>query len=180
MPNIIGFTGRKFNGKDTAAKQLINDGYTPMSFAEPIKQVAKLLFGFSENQVNGNQKEEIDARWNTSPREVLQFIGTELFREQITRLLPDIGSEFWVKSLENRIPKDTDIVITDVRFPNEVDMIHRLGGKIIRVKRNIQVNDSGTHISEKHIDKLVVDYDIENNGTIEQLHEKVNDIVRNL
>jgi len=173
---IIGFTGRKYHGKDTAAKRLIKNGYTPMSFAEPIKEIAKMLFGFSENQMNGNQKEDIDSRWNISPREALQFIGTELFREQIQRLLPDIGSDFWVKSLENRIPKDTNIVITDVRFPNEVDMIHRLGGKIIRVKRDI-VENQGSHISEMLIDTLDADHDIENNGTIEELHDKVNVIL---
>jgi hypothetical protein len=174
-PYIIGFTGRKYHGKDTAAKQLINVGYKPMSFAEPIKDVAKLLFGFSENQVNGNQKEELDSRWNITPREVVQFIGTELFREQIQRLLPNIGDEFWVKSLENRIPKDTNVVITDVRFPNEVEMIHRLGGKVIRVKRNA-IENTGHHISEMFIDSLDADYEIENKGTIEELRKNVKQI----
>jgi hypothetical protein len=178
-PRIIGFSGRKYNGKDTAAKQLINDGYTPMSFAEPIKDVAKMLFGFSENQVNGTQKEELDVRWNTTPRAALQFIGTEVFREQIQKLLPEIGADFWVKSLENRIPSNTNVVITDVRFPNEVAMIHRLGGKVIRVRRALAENPD-THISEQHIDLLDADYDIDNNGTVEELHRTVKNIERSL
>ena len=164
---IIGLTGRKYNGKDTAAKQLINDGYIPMSFAEPIKDVAKMLFGFSENQVNGSQKEEMDVRWNTTPRAVLQFIGTELFREQIQQLLPEIGADFWVKSIENRIPSNANVVITDVRFPNEVAMIRKLGGKIIRVRRTL-VSNPDTHASEQQIDLLDADYDIDNNGRTPQ------------
>jgi hypothetical protein len=175
---IIGFTGRKFHGKDTAAKQLL--GYTPMSFASPMKETVKLLFGFSEDQVNGTLKEDIDVRWNISPREALQFVGTEMFREHIQLLLPDVGGDFWVRSLENRIPKDVNVVITDVRFPNEVAMIHRMGGKVIRVKRYVSDNSYGNHISEQHIDLLDVDYEIDNNGTIEQLHDCVNNIERSL
>ena len=58
---IIGLSGKKRVGKDTVADYLVSKyGFIKYSFADPIKAVAKILFGFSENQLYGNNKEEID------------------------------------------------------------------------------------------------------------------------
>ena len=180
---IVGFTGRKFHGKDTAAKKLINDeGYIHLSFAEPIKQISKILFSFDDEQLYGNKREVIDERWKITPREAMQYLGTEIFREKIQELIPDIGVNFWVRSVQNKISKlkvenpDVKIVITDVRFQNELDMIREFGGKVIRVKRNIDNGINQTHASEIYIDTMNVDYEIENNGTIEELHDKVKNL----
>ena len=59
-----------------------------------------------------------------SVRKLLQFIGTELFR---TNIAPDI----WVKSLWLRVKSNPDknYVVTDVRFPNELNYLRDNGGE---------------------------------------------------
>lgn len=69
-----------------------------------------------------------------------------------------------------------NIVITDMRFPNEEDMIKSYGGHIIRISR--PGFDSDGHRSESSIDLIDYDYLIENNGTIEQLHYEVEKLRR--
>lgn len=95
----IGICGRKFNGKDTLAEYLVkNHGYEQMAFAKPIKDISKILFGFNDEQLYGSKKEEIDERWNTTPRQMMQYIGTDMFRKD-----PGFGEHFWVKCLYEQI-----------------------------------------------------------------------------
>jgi len=175
LPTIIGITGRKFHGKDTLADYLvIHHGYIKLSFAQPIKEMSKTIFGFTEEQVNGTLKETIDERWNVTPRKVMQFIGTELFRDNISKLLPHIGEDIWVHCAIEKIKSqliinpNSKFVISDVRFPNELESLKQLefNGipcKIIRVYRpSIAINDTSSHISEKLIDQLLVDKEIIN------------------
>jgi hypothetical protein len=178
---IIGITGRKQNGKDTIGNYLIeNYGYERYAFADPLKEICKILFGFNDDQLWGNKKEEMDFFWKTTPRKLFQFIGTELFREQLDQVLPDITDDIWVKVLEKKLI-DSDplkkIVITDIRFQNECDLIKKLGGTLIRVTRNtLEVND--LHSSEKDIDYFNVDYEIINNTNKMDLYEKIDVILR--
>ena len=98
--------------------------------------------------------------------------------------------------MENRIKDAThNIVITDARFPNEVQMIRRLGGKIVRVKRdedpewwNLAVTDPeqmpvlfpDVHSSEYSWAETTPDYLITNNGTVSELQNVVNDLLKDL
>jgi len=68
---------------------------------------------------------------------------------------------------------DTNIVITDVRYQNELDMIHKNGGIIIKINRpdNINIDD---HESENYIDYIKnYDYCINNNASIDDLSEQI-------
>lgn len=62
------------------------------------------------------------------------------------------------------------IVISDVRFPNEAEMVRELG-MLIRIKRDLVHTDD--HESESYIDGLEVDAEISNNRTLEELHDKL-------
>lgn len=77
-------------------------------------------------------------------REVMQFVGTEIFREMYDNV--------WAQSTVNRIIKDESkfAVITDCRFPNEVEAVQKAGGKVIRFTRNPYPEDS--HESETALD----------------------------
>ena len=178
FPQIIGITGRKFNGKDTLGNYLVeNYEYKKLSYADPIKDISRILFGFNDEQLYGNSKEIIDPNWDVTPRTVMQFLGTEIFRKQMHQIIPNIEENFWIKCLEvkmiNELKENPNkrFVICDVRFPNELEAIKKLGGIVIRVKRNLSTNGD-THESEKFIDELDVDFEIENSGNKAELYEK--------
>ena len=133
-------------------------------------------------------------------RFLLQFIGTNLFRDQL-------HPEIWVNALmsEYKLYKETkpfvnltlkdeeypNWLITDMRFPNEMEAVKKRGGITIRVNRpcnicggsgyhkmSCPVSKSGEHLSETSLDKAEFDYVIENSGSIEELIEKVREILK--
>jgi hypothetical protein len=66
---------------------------------------------------------------NLTPRLMLQLWGTEVCRN-------GFHDDIWIASLENKMRKTSDnIVISDVRFPNEIKAIHNAGGIVVRIKR---------------------------------------------
>jgi hypothetical protein len=175
---LIGICGYKRHGKDTLGDYLVkHHGYTKIAFADALKDACKCIFGFNDEQLYGNLKETNDEFWKTSPRKALQFVGTELFRLQISELLPEVNEDIWVKVVENKILQNPDkrYVITDVRFANELALIKKYKGLSIKVQRDIKIDDE--HISESFIDQLETDCIIKNSGTLEQLYEKLNNIL---
>ena len=73
-------------------------------------------------------------------------------------------------------PRTGPVVVTDVRFPNEADLIDEFGGHTVRVLRpSAEVDD--THPSETALDHYPVDLTIENVGTLEDLQAKARDLM---
>ena len=73
---------------------------------------------------------------------------------------------------------EKDIVIVDNRFMDEIMSIKNNGGIIVCVKRNIELEDE--HISEQIHKTYEADYVIENDGTLEDLYEKVDKLIETL
>lgn len=173
---LIGFLGKKGSGKTTASNFLVNElNFINKTFAEPLKKACQDLFLLEDDQIYGNKKEEIDKRWGCSPRKILQFIGTDLLRNNINKIMPNIGDNIFIDIFkvwyeEN---KEKNIVISDVRFKNEIDFIHNNGGIIIKLDRNNDNNDK--HESE-YINNLEYDYIINNNFLLENLNKNIIDI----
>jgi hypothetical protein len=181
---IIGILGKKRNGKDTIADYLVkNYGFIKMAFADPIKEASRILFDFNDDQLYGDLKETIDPNWKVSPRTVLQYIGTEVFRKDIVKIMPHIGENFWTTCVQtkylNLLKKNPNIkiVVSDVRFQNEVDMILSLGGSVYKVERP-SINTIDTHESEKQVD-TIKNYTalIINGDTLDTLYRLVDSIV---
>lgn len=179
MIRLIGCTGRKFNGKDSLGNHIIRSrNAIRVAYADLLKKIAEELFGFTYEQLYGNEKEIEDKFWKVTPRKVLQFIGTDLFREQLHLIMPWIGKDIWVKAVEKKIldiwknNENQVVVITDVRFDNEVDAVKNLGGIVIRVNRPSVNTDVDVHPSEINIEKLDADINIINDGTLDDLYEK--------
>lgn len=174
---IIGIAGRKRSGKDTIANYLRDrHGYIVRKFAAPLKEALKSLFALSDEQVEGNQKEDADPRWGVSPRQLMQFFGTEVMQHKAQELLPEIQKSFAVKRMFiDDLPKKT--VISDVRFKHEADELKKRGALLIKVVRGIP-NSSNEHPSETEVDNLECDLVIQNNGTLEDLYAQVNEITR--
>ena len=145
---IVGIAGVKRSGKDTIANHLVKKhGFYKRSFAQPLKDVCKCLFGFSDNQLNGSDKEIPDEKWfGITPRETLQFVGTDLLRKQMSKLRGNFGEDIFIHSFRNWYEDEKNItkkliVVPDVRFQNEVDYIHNQNGFVIKILYNATADE---------------------------------------
>jgi hypothetical protein len=143
---IIGICGFISSGKDTVADYLVNyHEFRRVSFAGALKDAISCVFGWDRNMLEGRTKtsrewrEHPDLWWsqrlgqNITPRGVLQQWGTEVCRAAF-------HDDIWIASLENQLRTSVDnVVISDCRFPNEIEnMISDLYQIItIRIKRYI-------------------------------------------
>jgi len=172
---VLGLSGWARSGKDTIADYLVDvEGYTKVSFAQPMKEAMyRLNPRITVNEVqNTALRVGIDVYgWDglkeRSPdiRGLLQRFGTEVGREMF-------GENFWVDYALNAIEDGSKVVFSDVRFPNEADAIRQLGGKVYRVER-AGVQAANEHISEHALDGYKFDGRIQNNGSIEGLYANV-------
>lgn len=207
---IIGFVGFIGSGKDTAADYLVNfHGFRRDSFANTLKDAVAAVFGWDRVLLEGRTKEarewreRVDPWWaerlgkpNLTPRWILQYWGTEVCRQ-------GFHDDIWIASLENKMRRTTDnIVISDVRFPNEIKAIHNAGGKVVRIVRGEDpewykdawnVNAGPTNmswaISKAKLESLKIhasetawigrgiDYEVDNNGTIDDLFSQIKNLV---
>jgi len=143
---IIGICGFIGVGKDTFADYLVSEyEFKKFSFASATKDVLAVMFGWDRSMLEGDTiesrkfRETIDHWWalklsisDFTPRKALQMIGTDLFRKYF-------NYDIWTHIIENKIisNKNSNIIISDCRFPNEIAMIKNLGAKIIHIQRNI-------------------------------------------
>jgi hypothetical protein len=209
---IVGFVGFIGSGKDTAADYLVNfHGFRRDSFANTLKDAVANVFGWDRVLLEGRTKEarewreQVDEWWatrldmpNLTPRWILQQWGTEVCRH-------GFHDDIWIASVENKMRKTKDnIVISDVRFPNEIKAIHNAGGLVIRIKRgpdpdwyqdavNVNVGDTNMSwaISKMRLEKLgihssetswvggKIDHTLNNDSTIDDLFSQLEHLVKN-
>ena len=140
---IIGICGFIGSGKDTVADYLVNfHEFRRESFAATLKDAVAAVFGWDRVLLEGRTKEarewreSVDTWWaerlampTLTPRWVLQYWGTEVCRRAF-------HDDIWIASLENKIRNSKDnVVISDCRFPNEIQSIKNAGGQIVWVQR---------------------------------------------
>ena len=186
---IIGLAGKKGSGKDTIAEYLCAQyGFINYGFGDPIKEIGRIMFDFTDEQLYGNKKEIIDSKWGITPRDFFQKFGTEygqfIMPEHFPSVFDDITPrQFWVKrfwiwySKEKKRNPELKVVISDVRFVHEFNFIKEKGGYILKVVRDLENVDN--HLSETELDELSTDeynYIIYNNSSREDLYEKIVDI----
>lgn len=177
---IVALCGKKGSGKDTAARALLDRGWTGEKFAGPLKDACRTLFGLDESQVEGHLKDVVDERWGTTPRAILQFIGTEVFQYKINDVLPGIGRHFWTRSLVQRIQASRgDVVVTDMRFQHELDALRAMDPLIyrvvsIKIDRDKACTDAAAeHASETELDTIRCDHDIHNDKDVHELWHNI-------
>lgn len=166
---ILAFSGKKQSGKTTSSTY-INQRFTGsrrFNFADTLKGIVMRCFGATFEQCYGSDADKNSLLpCGRSCREVLQLIGTDMFRK--------IDPECWVRAwkagvlelqvktkLANKVrlavgePSEDIplIIVDDVRFPNEIEAIHSVGGKVIRFTRCPFKNED-LHASETALDEM--------------------------
>lgn len=204
---IIGIVGFLGSGKGTVGDILIqNYGFYRLSFADAVKDAVSVIFSWPRHLLEGDTqesrefREKPDAFWSkrfgydVTPRYMLQLMGTEAGRDVFHK-------DIWIHALERKLAMFDNVVVPDVRFPNEIDFIRKVGGKIVRVKRgpepdwydlahaanNVnflhspechdEMSKSGIHYSEWAWVGQEFDHVIDNDGSMEDLRNKINNIM---
>jgi len=191
---LIGLCGLISSGKGTVADHLGETGFIAISFAETLKDAASCIFGWDRDMLEGSTAEaraarEVKDEWwserlgfETSPRSMLQFMGTEVMRH-------NLHSDIWALATEKRIIEMSEqyqwanFVISDVRFPNEVAMIRRLGGEIWHIRRGdlpewFGKNPDHIHASETAWNNEQFDHVVYNDYAIEDLKKAVDNLLK--
>lgn len=199
---IIGVCGLIGSGKDTIADYLVNiHEFRRDSFAATLKDACSAVFGWDRDMLEGRTRssrewrEQQDPWWSErldreiTPRYILQQWGTEVCRQ-------GFHDDIWIASLENKLRKTRDdVVISDCRFPNEISAIRSQKGIVVRVTRGPdpewfhiaqhapeQMSTLYPEVHSSEYSWASTDFDqvISNNGTLDELYSKINDLVRDL
>lgn len=180
MTKIVAFAGRKQSGKTTCSEAVAeifdrifgSDSSVIYNFADPLKKdICMNILGLTHDQCYGSddsKNELVDCYWDNkqlSAREVMQFVGTDIFRKMQTGV--------WANATINKITKENPplAIIADCRFPNEVEAIKKAGGIVIKLTRNPHNSnhDSETALDQDKYDQSNFDIVILNhNMTIEE------------
>ncbi|QDX93615.1 hypothetical protein EEL30_15715 [Brevibacillus laterosporus] len=179
MPSSIklALCGKMRSGKDTVAGYLVEHyDFVPFAFGDGIKRVCLELF--PEQFANGKK-----------PRALLQGVG-----QAMRAFDPDV----WVNRTLREIRQLTyspsfDVLISDLRQPSEYARLRSEGFVIIRVnaseairrQRMINAGDTFTdadldHETEQHVDTFAVDYELDNNGSVLDLYEQIDVMMREI
>ena len=167
---IRGIMGAAGAGKDTLGEIICKQDpeFVPVAFADPLKLGAAFTFGIKiENFYDRDLKEKVIPQWGMSPRQIAQKFGAGM-REVF-------GEDFWIRRMSNMI-EEFDVkklVITDVRYQNEIDFVHNNEGQVLGVVRP-GVDPVAEHDSEELAKQVhaVADVVFTNDGSIEDLRAK--------
>lgn len=186
MAKLVGLTGYAGVGKDAFAKSLkLRGGFERVGFADAVKEMALVL-----NPVlwfpgkSWDTQETLSSIVNKygwegakkapSVRQYLQVLGTDAVRNII-------GNDAWIRAAEAKVighlREGRNVVITDVRFPNEAAFVKSYGGTVVKIMRP-NVNAVNDHISDTGIDDLEVDVVLWNTGTLYDLGQLASSFLR--
>lgn len=189
MTKIVALSGYARSGKDTAAQALLDAGWKRLSFADKMREAALALDPIVEVIDTDYTLEEpepllppLPVRLSThvsnlgwtrakqvpEVRRFLQRLGTEMGRNLF-------GENFWVDIALKDAPKG-NLVVTDLRYPNEADAIRQQGGMVIRVERS-GVGPVNDHPTEHSLDDYRFDYTLLNNWDIDSLQRNLLEVV---
>jgi len=180
--SLICIVGNIGVGKSTASNILKKYDYEEITFANPVKEIG-LVLGFEHKELYGSQEDKlkINEFWGVSGREFMQKFATNVMRNELQNHINMNmdGKTIWVRLCEKKIiqmlKENKKILVSDGRFPDEIDMIKKYNGIIIKIERNNSYDLQ--HESESYISKIICDKVINNNGTIDDLESDIKKII---
>lgn len=184
---LIGITGRAQTGKSTLAEYLREKhGYEEYSFANPLKEILLILkFRPEELYGTGQQKLVKNKHWGYTGRESMQKIGTEIFREALPKVLPNM-ERVWIRLFEIECEENKEkgieknYIISDIRRLDEAESIRKLGGVIIRTLKTVEDSTAEyrQHSSETEMDKIEADFVVDNDkNSIESARKLIDEYI---
>jgi hypothetical protein len=176
----IGIIGKARSGKDTAALALVVEHhYTRLAFADPLKELALAIDPLIPTSIDSR------GRIHTRLSALIRDVGWEYAKDhyqEVRRLLQrtgggvrEIDETFWLAATRRKLNAaeawNLPVVVTDVRYPNEANMLRSRGFRLIRITRPGVADDQ--HDSETALDTYPADLTIENTGTVDDLRQAI-------
>lgn len=189
---LIGIVGKGDAGKTTTARILqdVIDA-REVVFAEPVKRITSIMFGFDYDMLLGDTPEKRQLRrtlkdsiWKKTPIEAMQYVGTDLCRDCFDK-------DIWIKIADRKISElrsnGYNVIISDCRFPNEIEFIRSKGGHILVLYENVDDlkpgNMGNVHPSEASFQTAikVSDYYYHNKKEgYDKMHTDISNIVKTM
>lgn len=178
-PKLIGlYSTAPRSGKSTVASYLIEHNFHTVSFAAPLKLMMRtflMSYGYGVEEISyllSDGKHEQIPGIRTTPRHLLQTLGTEWGRSCIH---PEVWLMCWEQSAKRYLDNGFSVVVDDMRFLNEAELVRSLGGELWHVHRPEAVR-STTHASEGALDDFpYFDRRLVNDGSLLDLYSRVKD-----
>jgi hypothetical protein len=199
---IIGIGHRARSGKDTIAEHMVkNYGFTRYALADKLKESVNLVTGWNQDHAFGHLKEVVDPYFGISPRAAYQGIGTSGYRSVFGASVwaKALRLQIEADAAKSASPDQYRVVIADLRFrEGEVEMVKAMGGLLWKVNRpglpaltappksqfmrqihKLTGKDkSYSHQSEWDLQDFEGwDAVFNNNGTIDELYAKVDQVL---
>jgi hypothetical protein len=169
MKKLIALTGAAYSGKSTIAAELSEHGYVRKKFSQTLKNMLLQIPGVTEEMTEGSLKEVPQSLFGgKTPRYAMQSLGTEWGRDTIF-------NRIWLESWKRSISGMNNVVVEDLRFPNEAELIRELGGEIWRVTRPNHIGVG--HSSETEMKLISPDLVIKNEGSLQDLQNMLGHLV---
>ncbi len=215
---ILGLAGKALSGKDSVADYLLdnNDFDRKLGFASNLKTACVEIFGLTSGQVMTQQGKSTDLKdmvvitksilielidwmhkthdvaleskdYSTllgvelfKPREILQFVGTEVMRYY--------AADYHYEVVFRSVSSDENVILTDVRFPNEAAGVLSHGGFLVRLERPEELRSlHGVVLNSEHPSEVALDnwstwsYKLKNDGrTLNVLYAEINEMLKSL
>jgi hypothetical protein len=196
---IVALCGTRWSGKDTVASMLVQQqakgAVLLLKLAAPMKGALRSLFDLSEDDVDGTGRDVPHPLWGVTPRSLMQWFGTDVMQHGLRTVVPTVGRTFWAEKLAREIEAlqrqqpGAHFVVSDVRFQHEVDLLRsRFGRDRVVAVRVHRVPDQGlvrcpwkahedAHESEAGVGCVTVDLLLRNDGSLEDLRARVDELL---
>lgn len=172
---IIGISGKIGSGKTTVTNIIRkhHPEFEEKTYAFKLKLITSILTGTTiEQNLTHEGKNTFIPEWNMTLGRMQQLLGTEAIRN-------NLDQNAWIKALFIDYKEGDNWIITDCRFPNEIDAIKKHNGFVIRIEGDPMNERKNTTRDVNHKSEIALDnykgfsYTIQNNGTLEELEKKI-------
>lgn len=169
--NLVAFTGLAGAGKTAAALHLVErHGFVRTRFADPLKAMLRAI-GLGADEIDGSLKERPSALLcGRTPRHAMQTLGTEWGRQCVAQ---NLWTTLWSARAGDCLDLGGRVVVDDCRFPDEADVVRRMGGIVVRLSGRGGI--AGSHASEAQA--FDADVELGNAGSLDELHAWLDQII---